>query len=36
LQKTFDEAGDADYIYQGAPRPSLHPEDEAWAEELLR
>jgi len=36
LQKTFDEAGYADYIYQGTPRPSLHPEDEAWAEEFLR
>lgn len=31
LHETFDAAGYADYIYQGKPRPPLHPEDEAWA-----
>ena len=32
LHETFDAAGYADYIYQGKPRPPLHPEDEAWAQ----
>jgi len=31
LHETFDAAGYADYIYQGKPRPPLHPEDDAWA-----
>ena len=33
LHETFDAAGYADYIYQGKPRPPLHPEDESWAAE---
>ena len=31
VHETFDAAGYEDYIYQGKPRPPLHPEDEAWA-----
>lgn len=31
LHTTFDAAGYADYIYQGKPRPPLHPEEESWA-----
>lgn len=35
LHETFDAAGYADYIYHGRPRPPLHPDDDAWAQQCL-
>ncbi len=36
LNRIYDAVGFADYIYDGNPNPPLHPEDAAWAKELLR
>ena len=35
LQHLYDAAGYEDYIYTGSPQPPLHPEDAAWARQLL-
>lgn len=35
LHDAYDAAGYADYIYAGQPQPRLHPDDEAWAGQLL-
>src|SRR5262249_38575067 len=35
LHHLYDAAGYEDYIYTGAPQPPLHPQDAAWARELL-
>ena len=31
----YDDAGYADYIYEGTPRPKLTDEDAEWAREVL-
>lgn len=33
--RVYDAAGYADYIYRGDPQPPLHPDDAAWAREIL-
>lgn len=35
LNNVFDAAGYEYYIYRGNPSPALHPEDAAWAEEII-
>jgi hypothetical protein len=35
LDRIYDDAGYADYIYEGAPRPRLGDEDAEWAREFL-
>lgn len=35
LHYVYDAAGYADYLYSGHPEPRLHPDDEAWAKQLL-
>ena len=35
LNRVYDAAGYADYIYDGTPQPSLHPDDAAWALQFL-
>lgn len=35
LDHVYDAAGYEDYIYQGLPRPRLHPDDAAWARAIL-
>ncbi|MFI5457449.1 MAG: DUF4058 family protein [Isosphaerales bacterium] len=35
LDRTYDDAGYADYIYDGAPRPRLGDEDADWARQFL-
>lgn len=35
LHHVYDEAGYASHIYEGAPRPRLHPQDEAWARQYV-
>jgi hypothetical protein len=35
LNRLYDAAGYVDYIYTGAPQPPLHPDDAAWARQLL-
>ena len=36
LDRVYDFAGYADYIYSFTPQPPLHPEDARWAEALAR
>ncbi len=35
LDRIYDDAGYADYIYDGTPSPRLGPEDMEWARQLL-
>jgi hypothetical protein len=35
LHHLYDAGGYEDYIYTGTPRPPLHPEDAAWAQQLV-
>jgi hypothetical protein len=35
LHHMYDEAGYANYIYEGSPEPRLSPEDAAWAESFI-
>lgn len=35
LDRVYDSAGYADYIYQGKPHPPLHPADAEWAKEFI-
>ena len=35
LEAQFEAAGYEDYIYRQTPQPPLHPDDAAWAAELL-
>jgi hypothetical protein len=35
LNRLYDAAGYEDYIYTGTPHPPLHPDDAAWARQLL-
>jgi len=35
LGRVYDAAGYSDYIYRGDPQPPLHPDDAAWAREIL-
>lgn len=35
LHRVYDDAGYADYIYEGAPKPRLTDEDADWARQLL-
>jgi hypothetical protein len=35
LHHVYDVAGYEDYLYQSQPQPRLHPEDEAWARQLI-
>ena len=35
LDRVYDAAGYEDYIYDGKPRPPLHPDDAAWARQFL-
>ena len=35
LERIYDDAGYADYIYEGTPRPKLGDEDADWARQLL-
>lgn len=35
LDRVYDAAGYADYIYRGAPHPPLHPDDAAWARQFI-
>lgn len=35
LHSVYDAAGYGDYIYSGKPQPPLHPQDAAWAHELI-
>lgn len=35
LHRLYDAAGYEDYIYTSAPRPPLHPDDAAWAQQFL-
>ena len=35
LSQIYDDAGYADYIYEGVPRPRLSEEDAAWARAFL-
>jgi hypothetical protein len=35
LDRVYDAAAYADYIYHGAPSPPLHPADVAWARQFL-
>jgi hypothetical protein len=35
LHRLYDAAGYEDYIYSGTPQPPLHPDDAAWARQLI-
>lgn len=35
LHDVYDAANYGDYVYAGAPQPPLHPQDAAWAGELI-
>jgi hypothetical protein len=35
LNRTYDEAGYEDYVYQGAPHPPLHPSIAEWAKQFV-
>lgn len=35
LNRVYDAAGYEDYIYSHQPEPRLHPDDEAWAKEIV-
>jgi hypothetical protein len=35
LHRVYDAAGYADFIYNGRPTPRLHPDDDAWATQLV-
>jgi len=35
LHRVYDAAGYQYYIYQGRPKPPLHPDDEAWSRQLF-
>jgi Protein of unknown function (DUF4058) len=35
LDRIYDDAGYADYVYDGAPRPRLDDEDAEWARQFL-
>jgi len=35
LHRLYDAAGYEDYIYGGTPQPPLHPDDAAWARQLI-
>lgn len=35
VEAVYDAAGYEDYIYRGTPQPPLHPEDAAWAKDLI-
>lgn len=35
LDRVYDSAGYADYIYTGHPQPPLHPDDAVWARQFL-
>src|SRR5262249_3967974 len=35
LHRVYDAAAYGDYIYTGSPQPPLHPEDAAWARQLV-
>ena len=36
LHTVYDRAGYVDYLYETRPAPPLHPEDAAWAEQIVR
>jgi hypothetical protein len=36
LHRIYDEAGYAYRLYRGKPHPRLHPNDSAWADQILR
>lgn len=36
LHRTYDDARYELYIYDGQPRPPLHPDDEAWARGVVK
>lgn len=35
LRDVYDAANYADYVYAGSPQPPLHPQDAAWAREMI-
>ena len=35
VHDVYDAAHYGDYVYTGAPQPPLHPEEAAWAREIM-